>query len=110
RRLLAPLPAVITIGTSAPPARPFAFGAARRGRIDIVEATAAPDTERAAWQLRPARARPKRLKVAVGGSAAERLRAATEVAARRGRLRVDPPRADAARAIWDYLRDEGIVR
>jgi electron transfer flavoprotein beta subunit len=110
RRLSAPLPAVITVGSAGPAARPFAFGPARRGRIDIVAAAAVPDSERAAWQLRPARARPKRLKVASGGSAAERLRAATEVAAGRGRLLVDPPPAEAARAIWDYLRDEGIVR
>ena len=111
RRLSAALPAVITVGSAAPSARPFAYGPARRGRIEVVEAAALPDAERAAWQLRPARARPKRLKVASGGgSAAERLRAATEIAAGRGRLLVDPPPAEAARAIWDYLRDEGIVR
>jgi N,N-dimethylglycine/sarcosine catabolism electron transfer flavoprotein subunit beta len=110
RRLSAALPAVVTVGSAAPPARPFAFGPASRGCIDIVPAASAADTERAAWQLRPARARPKRLKVATGGSAAERLRAATEIAAGRGRLLVDPSPADAARAILDYLRDEGIVR
>jgi len=110
RRLSAPLPAVVTLGAAAPPARPFAFGPARRGRIEVVAAAAVPDAERAAWQLRPARARPKRLKVASGGSAAERLRAATEVAAGRGRLLMNPSPDEAARAIWDYLRDEGIVR
>jgi electron transfer flavoprotein beta subunit len=110
RRLSAALPAVVTVGLAAPPARPFAFGPARRGRIDVVEAAIVPDAERASWQLRPARARPKRLKVAAGGTAAERLRAATEIAAGRGRLLVNPSPADAARAIWDYLRAEGIVR
>jgi len=110
RRLSTMLPAVITVGAAAAPARPFAFGAARRGRIEVVETAAVLDAERAGWQLRPARARPKRLKVASGGSAAERLRAATEIAAGRGRLLVNPPPDEAARAIWDYLRDEGIVR
>lgn len=110
RRLSAALPAVVTVGSAAPPARPFAYGLARRGSIEVVAAAAVPDAERAAWQLRPARARPKRLKVASGGSAAERLRAATDVAAGRGRLLVNPPADEAARAIWDYLRDEGIVR
>jgi len=110
RRLSAALPAVVTVGSAAPPARPFAFGPARRGRIEVIKAAAAPDAERAGWRLRPARARPKRLKVASGGGAAERLRAATEVAAGRGRLLVDPPPAEAARAIWDYLLAEGIVR
>lgn len=110
RRLSTTLPAVITVGGAAPPARPFAFGPARRGRIEVVEAAVVVDAERAGWQLRPARARPKRLKIASGGSAAERLRAATEIAAGRGRLLVNPPPDEAARAIWDYLRDEGIVR
>ena len=110
RRLSTALPAVVTVGAAAPAARPFAFGRARRGRLEIVEATAALDAERARWSLRPARPRPKRLAVASGGSAAERLRAATEMAAGRGRLLVDPPPAEAARAIWDYLVAEGIVR
>ena len=110
RRLSAALPAVVTVGSAAPPARPFAFGPARRGRIEIVGAAAVPDAERAQWQLRPARPRPKRLKVATGGSADERLRAATEIAPGRGRLLVDPPPIEAARAIWDYLLAEGIVR
>jgi electron transfer flavoprotein beta subunit len=110
RRLSTPLPAVVTVGTAAPPARPFAFGAGRRGRVAVVKATVVPDADREQWQQRPARARPKRLKVAAGGSADERLRAATEIAAGRGRLLVDPPAADAARAIWDYLVTEGIVR
>jgi electron transfer flavoprotein beta subunit len=110
RRLSAALPAVVTVGSAAPPARPFAFGPARRGRLEVVNAVAIPDAERATWRLHPARARPKRLKTAGDGSAAERLRAATEIAAGRGRLLVDPPPAEAARAIWDYLRDEGIVR
>ena len=110
RRLSTPLPAIITVGSAAPPARPFAFGAARRGHIEAVKAAVVPDAERAQWQQFPARPRPKRLKVAAGGSADERLRAATEIAAGRGRLLVDPPPAEAARAIWDYLEAEGIVR
>jgi len=110
RRLSTALPAVVTVGSAAPAARPFAFGHARRGRLEIVQATAVPDAERAQWQLRPARPRPKRLTVASGGSVAERLRAATEIAAGRGRLLVNPPPAEAARAIWDYLVAEGIVR
>jgi len=110
RRLSAALPAVVTVGLAAPPARPFAFGPARRGRIEVVAAAPTPDAERAAWQLRPARARPKRLKLAAGGTVAERLRAATEIAAGRGQLLVNPPPDEAARAIWDYLRAEGIVR
>ena len=57
----------------------------------------------------PARPKPKRLKVATGGSAAERLRAATEMQAGRGQLLLNPPAEEAARAIFDYLVKEGIL-
>jgi electron transfer flavoprotein beta subunit len=55
------------------------------------------------------RPKPKRLKVATGGSAAERLRAATEMQAGRGQLLLNPPAEEAARAIFDYLVKEGIL-
>jgi electron transfer flavoprotein beta subunit len=57
----------------------------------------------------PARPKPKRLKLATGGSAAERLRAATEMQAGRGQLLLNPPPEEAARAILDYLVKEGIL-
>jgi len=57
----------------------------------------------------PARARPRRLKIMTGASAAERLRAATEMQAGRGKLMVDPPPEEAARAIMDYLIAERII-
>ena len=37
------------------------------------------------------------------------LRAATEMQAGRGKLLVDPPVEEAARAIYDYLRSERII-
>jgi electron transfer flavoprotein beta subunit len=57
----------------------------------------------------PAHPKPRRLKLATAGSAADRLRAATEIQAGRGRLLVDPPPQEAAAAIYDYLLDEGIL-
>ena len=44
-----------------------------------------------------------------GGSAAERLRAATEMQAGRGKLMVDPSADEAAGAIMEYLQAEGIL-
>jgi len=49
------------------------------------------------------------LKLATGGSAAERLRAATEMQAGRGQLLLNPAPEEAARAIFDYLVKEGIL-
>ena len=57
----------------------------------------------------PARPKPRRLKIATGGSAAERLRAATEMQAGRGQLLVQPTPEAAAEAILDYLVKEGIL-
>src|SRR5215472_8528039 len=108
RRLAAGLPAVLTVDRAATPGRQSAFARARAGRIITIEAPAAP---RAAGDLRevPARPKPRRLKIATGGSAAERLRAATEMQAGRGQLLVQPTPEAAAEAILDYLVKEGIV-
>ena len=108
RRLAAGLPAVLTVDRAAAPGRQSAFARARAGRIVTIEAPAAP---RAAGDLRevPARPKPRRLKIATGGSAAERLRAATEMQAGRGQLLVQPTPEAAAEAILDYLVKEGIL-
>ena len=110
RRLAAPLPLLATVPLAAPPARLSAYGPARRGRIEAVRARAEPDRARAAWQERPARHRPKRLKVMTGASAAERVRAVTEMAIGQGRTLRDPAPEEAARAIYYYLVEEGIIR
>jgi electron transfer flavoprotein beta subunit len=108
RRLAAGLPAVLTVDRAAAPGRQSAFARARAGRIVTIEVPAAP---RAAGDLRevPARLKPRRLKIATGGSAAERLRAATEMQAGRGQLLVQPTPEAAAEAILDYLVKEGIL-
>ena len=108
RRLSAPLPALATVALAAAAPRQSAFARARRGRIEIVDMPAvmpAADERR----ILPARPKPRRLKLATGGSAAERLKAATEMQAGRGRLLVNPPAEEAARAIYDYLVEEGIL-
>jgi electron transfer flavoprotein beta subunit len=112
RALRATLPLVLTVDRAAPAARMSAYGAARRGRIReiAVESTPsdrAPDLP-ADWRERPAKARPRRLRTLVQGSAAERLRSIQPVRASGARLLdLDPPQA--ARAIWQYLLDEGLA-
>ena len=82
---------------------------ARRGIIDVIDMAAGPRSLTGAREV-AARPRPRRLKVMTGASAAERLRAATEMQAGRGKLMVNPPAEEAAKAIMDYLQSEGILR
>jgi electron transfer flavoprotein beta subunit len=108
RRLSAGLPALLTIDRAAPAARQSAFTRARTGKLVVLDVSAVARADSGVWEV-PARPKPKRLKLTTGGSAAERLRAATEMQAGRGQLLLNPPPDEAARAIFDYLVKEGIL-
>ena len=108
RKLNAPLPCVVTVDRAAAAPRQSAFAKARHGRITVLDIPVGPAGTFDAREI-PARSKPKRLRIMTGGSAAERLRAATEMQAGRGKLLVDPPAEEAARAIYEYLGAEGIV-
>ncbi|MGB7754994.1 MAG: hypothetical protein WBL23_02895 [Salinisphaera sp.] len=110
RRVLAVGPPLIATVDGASVPRPvFAQARARRGSIHTITRTVdCPEIEGPI--VRPARARPKRIRAPCGGSAADRLRAASETQAGQGQLMVDPDAEDAARAIADYLRSEGLLR
>jgi electron transfer flavoprotein beta subunit len=121
------LPVVLTVDRAAPPARLAAFGPARRGAIDVAQvgARVAADPHPAAPPgaadqagparlpdgciERPARARPRRLRTLGTGGASERLRGIASARAGSGsRLEgLDPEQA--ARAIWQFLQDEGLA-
>lgn len=104
------LPAVIAVHTAAPPPRPVAFGPARRGIVEALDAAALPDEALAGYAVRPWRPRPRRLAVApAGGSALDRLRAATEAKAGQGRLLVGVSPEEAARAIYETLEERGML-
>lgn len=109
RAVEAPLPCLVTVGPAAPPPRQSAYGPARRGRVRVMERDGSVPWA-TGWEERPARKRPKRLKLVTGDSAAERLKAASQMQAGRGALLVDPEPAAAARAILEYLVEEGIIR
>lgn len=108
RKVNAPLPCVVTVDHAAAPPRQSAFAKARRGRILALDLPVGPAEALDAREI-PARPKPKRLRIMTGGSAAERLRAATEMQAGRGKLLVAPPAEEAARAIYEYLGTEGII-
>lgn len=113
RRLQVRGPVVVTCHPDAPAPLAYAYGRARRGTVAPL--TVAPAAHRApalAVEERPYRRRPKIVKGApAGGSAAERLKAATGEggAASSGRLLIDPDPEEAAREILAYLRQIGVL-
>jgi electron transfer flavoprotein beta subunit len=110
RRLVVRLPAVVTVHPDAPAPRSFAYGAARRGKVQSVRAGAVAEVlERP--DERPYRRRPKLMRNAPGvGPAAERLAAATGSASSSGAIVLVGPRPEeAARAILARLRAIGVI-
>jgi len=105
------LPAVITVDPAAPLPRQSAFPRARNGRVNVM-AHHSMDHPPLPFigEARPARQRPKRLRVDNAVSAAERLKAITEVATGHGRMAEPASPADAARLIYQYLVDNGILK
>jgi len=102
RRLLSlSSPAVITVHESAPPAMPFVYRARLTGRVSEKPGLKSP-APALMFEERPYRRRPK-LIGASQGSAEERLRAATEQKSAGGKIMINPPPAEAAAAILDYL-------
>lgn len=96
---------VATLNAAAPPPLAYVFARERSGLVEVREGVGAPG-EASALVERPLRRRARLRPGAVeGGSAAERLRAATEAAGpAKGELLVDPAPQDAARAILAHLR------
>ncbi|RJS94413.1 electron transfer flavoprotein subunit beta [Salinisphaera sp. Q1T1-3] len=108
RSLKAMTPLIATVDAASAPRPIYAEARARRGTIRrLAPEVACPVAEHA--DIRPARPRPKRIRVSGGGSAADRLRAASETQAGQGALMIDPAAEDAAQAIADYLRSEGFL-
>lgn len=104
------LPALVTVDPAAPLPRQSAFARARRGRLRVdpfAIDTAAPPYF---GERQPARRRPKRLHIDTTTSAAERLKAITDVAAGHGRM-VEPDTAEeAAHVIYRYLIESGLLK
>jgi electron transfer flavoprotein alpha subunit len=110
RRLIeTPLPVIAAVSAAAPAPRQSAFARARRGVIEALVAEAPDDTWLDACEIRPWRARPKRMRLASAGSAADRLKSMTETRSGEGAVMVNPSAGDAARAIYDYLLEKRII-
>ncbi|MEH3118238.1 MAG: electron transfer flavoprotein subunit beta [Methylorubrum populi] len=114
RRVVVRGPLVVTCHPDAPAPLAFAYGRARRGTVEALApaAAAGPAIPAGTVEERPYRRRPKLVKGApVGGSAAERLKAATGEAGATagGRLLIEPDPDEAAREILAYLRRIGVL-
>lgn len=100
---------IATVHPSAPPARASAFGPARRGVIEPVAAQATADLFLSECEHRPWRPKPKLMRVKRGGSALDRLKAATESKSGKGQLLVNPTPEAGALAIYDSLVEQGML-
>lgn len=112
RRVSVRLPCVIGVDDAAPAPRQSAFAAARRGRIErIPVADPVLDDAASDWETAPARKRPRRLKLVRASSARERFRAAAAKAeSAGGRVLTDVSPEQGAEAIYQLLREEGVLR
>lgn len=108
RRVKTMLPCVVAVGATAPAPRQSAYGPAQRGRIRVEIHETVRDTVAGQWHTKPARKRPKRLKVVKAKTAAERFSAATAVQGG-GKIIRDVSPVEAARVIYDYLKEEGLI-
>jgi len=104
------LPAVVMVHPIARPPQPFAFAAARRGRLDCRPGIA---VEEMAFEVseKPYRPKPRLIVGAkTSGSVADRLKTATEAATGSGTLLVDPDPDMAAKKILAFLTRIGVRR
>jgi len=94
------------------PARQSAYGPAMRARVEAEQVgIEVVDSVRASWEEVPARKRPKRLKVVKAETAADRFKAATAKATGDGgAVMRDESAAEKAKAIFDLLVEEGVLR
>lgn len=111
RRLKVRLPAVVTVDAAAQPARQSAFGPARRGELQWIEAEVASDEAARSWTIAPAKKRPKRLKIVKAASARDRFKAAAAKAeGGGGQVLAGITPQEGAEAILKLLREEGVLR
>lgn len=100
---------VATVHPSAASARASAFGPARRGVIEPVTVEATADLFLSECEHRPWRPKPRLMRVKRGGSALDRLKAATESKSGKGQLLVNPTAEAGALAIYDSLVEQGML-
>lgn len=111
RAIKVKLPFIATVDSAAPEPRQSAFGPASRAKIVTHEVQTDTDESASAWQVSPAKKRPKRLKMVKAKTAADRFKAATAKASNEGgKVMKNETPAEQANAIFDLLLEEGVIR
>jgi electron transfer flavoprotein beta subunit len=112
RRLLrVALPFIASVDMAAAAPRQSAFGPANRAEIVTAAGREVPDAAMAAWEIAPARKRPKRLKKVKAKTAADRFKAATAKSqSEGGKVLQNKPANEMAQAVFDLLLEEGVIR
>jgi electron transfer flavoprotein beta subunit len=110
RSLRAACPVIVSVDAAAPSPRQVAFAKARRGAVKQWRPQADAPARAPAWTVRPAQNRGRALsQVDAEASAAERLRAITEIPTRRGEVVIEPNPEAAAQRILEYLTRERLI-
>jgi electron transfer flavoprotein beta subunit len=110
RRVIVPLPALVSVHPAAPAGPVFTFAAVRRGKILVLSARGTPCKAPAGATEHPYRPRPRLVRGAnFSGSAEDRLKAATEISGS-GKVMINPLPEEAAEAICTFLQKLGLLR
>lgn len=109
RKVKVSLPFIASVDMAAAAPRQSAYGSAMRGHLKIEPiAHTMTDLEQNKWQVSPAQARPKRLKIVKAKTAADRFKAATaKVQGGSGKVIYD--NKESAEAILKLLKDEKVL-
>lgn len=105
------VPFVASIDNAAPEPRQSAFGPGLRAKLEVEELAETLDDERLIWQEAIAKPRVKRLKTVKAKNAADRFKAAVvKQTSSKGQLLKEESAADKAKAIFDLLIEENVIR
>lgn len=111
RSVTVKLPFIASVDNAAAPARQSAFGPGQRVRMESVSTHGEVDQIRVDWQEAPAKPRPKRLKTVKAKTAADRFKAATaKPQGGSGKVMKNESAAEKAKAIFDLLIEENVIR
>lgn len=112
RALRVKMPFIASVDSAAPAPRQSAYGPSMRAQMQAEDrGIHILDLDKEEWSEAPARKRPKRLKVVKAKTAADRFKAATaKSTGDGGKVLREESSADKAKAIFDLLLEEGVLR
>ena len=109
RRVRASLPAVIAVHPMANATPRYAYAKLRAGAVEPVASRSPTSSDRAAWSVKPATAKPVRLAAAEKRSGHARMLSATTTESRGGSVVIEGTSVEKAQVILAYLREHQLV-